>query len=103
MNLRKFAILLLATFLFTASYAQTQNPLKWDFKVTQQANDNEAVLQFTANLESGWHLYSQHTDPDGPVGISFDFAKSKDYSRVGGVTEPKPTEEYDELFKCTIR
>lgn len=103
MNLKKFAILLLAIFLFTASYAQTQNPLKWDFKVTQQANDNEAVLQFTANLESGWHLYSQHTDPDGPVGISFDFAKSKDYSRVGGVTEPKPTEEYDELFKCTIR
>ena len=90
--------------LLTASFvmAQIQNPVKWDYKVKELSN-NEVELQFIAKMESGWHIYSQHTDPDGPLPLVFDFAKSNDYKCVGNVNEPKPHEEYDDLFGCTVR
>lgn len=97
---------LFATMLFLAismaSFAQLQNPIHWSYSV-KETSDNEAELVFTAKLDAGWHLYSQYTDDNGPLGIAFDFKADKSYQRVGKVSEPKPHEEYDELFGCTVR
>ena len=97
-------VLLSLLFVLTATYAmaQLQNPVKWDYKVKDLAND-EVELQFTAKLDAGWHIYSQHTDPNGPLALVFEFAESNKYQRIGGVTEPKSHDEYDELFGCTVR
>ena len=78
------------------------NPAQWKYDV-KPTSENEAELVFTVTLDENWHIYSQHTDEMGPIGLSFSFDKSSDYTLVGGVNEPKPHEEYDEMFKCTIR
>ena len=84
------------------SLAQIQDPVKWTYSV-KDLNESESELQFIANLDQGWHLYSQYTDPTGPIAISFEFTPSKDYKLIGKVQEPKPHEEYDNDFKCTVR
>ena len=76
--------------------------MKWTYSV-KDLNESESELQFIANLDQGWHLYSQYTDPTGPIAISFEFTPSKDYKLIGKVQEPKPHEEYDNDFKCTVR
>ena len=85
-----------------AAMAQIQNPAHWSYAVKNVTN-NEATLVFTVKLDAGWHIYSQHTDPNGPLPIAFDFTKGDNYALVGGVSEPKPHEEFDELFNCTVR
>lgn len=82
--------------------AQQLDPVKWSYTVKETSAD-EATLVFTAKLDAGWHLYSQHTDPMGPVALEFTFNESKDYKRIGNVTEPNPHEEMDESFGCIVK
>ncbi len=100
--MKKILSLLLFVGLAWASMAQIMDPVKWTFQV-KDLNENESELVFTAQLDEGWHLYSQHTDPNGPIGISFEFTPSKDYALKGKVSEPKPHEEFDKDFNCTVR
>ena len=71
------------------SFAQLQNPVHWTYSV-KEISATQVELLFTAKLDAGWHLYSQYTDPNGPIAIEFTFDQSGDYKRVGKVREPKP-------------
>lgn len=82
--------------------AQQLDPVKWSYSV-KETSATEAELLFTAKLDAGWHLYSQYTDPTGPLAINFEFEDSKDYQRLGKVLEPKPHEEMDEVFGCIVK
>ena len=84
------------------SFAQLQNPVHWTYSV-KEISATQVELLFTAKLDAGWHLYSQYTDPNGPIAIEFTFDQSGDYKRVGKVREPKPHEEMDDVFKCVVR
>ena len=84
------------------SFAQQLDPAKWTYSVNE-TSATEAELVFTAKIDDGWHLYSQYTDPAGPLPIVFEFTKSGDYQLVGGVVEPKPHEEMDPLFDCVVK
>ena len=97
-------ILFLAACLVTALglTAQQLDPVKWSYSV-KETSATEAELLFTAKLDAGWHLYSQYTDPTGPLAINFEFEDSKDYQRLGKVLEPKPHEEMDEVFGCIVK
>jgi thiol:disulfide interchange protein DsbD len=54
--IKKFFIFLIL--LSTAASAQLKVPVKWTFTVnTLQSAEYELI--FTANIEKGWHLYSQ--------------------------------------------
>ena len=86
---------------FTLS-AQQLDPVQWKYTV-KETSATEAELVFTAQLDAGWHLYSQYTSPDGPLAIVFTFEESGDYERIGNVLEPKPHEEMDEIFKCIVK
>ena len=94
--------LLLTLCCFQLALAQLQNPVHWKYSV-KDLSSNESELVFTAKLDNGWHLYSQHTDENGPLPLVFDFNKSKDYVRMGNVSEPPSHNEYDSLFGCTVR
>jgi len=91
---------MLATMLVAA--AQQLDPVKWKYTV-KETSVTEAELLFTAQLDKGWHLYSQYTSPDGPLAIVFTFEENGDYERVGKVLEPKPHEEMDDIFKCIVK
>ena len=102
MNIKRFILSFFVAIISLSAMAQQLNPAKWQYQVVSTSAD-EAELHFTVTLENNWHIYSQHTDEMGPIGLSFSFDKSADYTLIGNVNEPKPHEEYDELFKCTIR
>ena len=93
---------LLGIVLSTSLWAQQLDPAKWSYSV-KEISDSEAELVFTAKIDDGWHLYSQYTDPAGPLPIVFEFTKSADYELVGKVQEPKPHEELDPLFDCVVK
>ena len=88
---------LLACLSFFA-FAQSVTPVKWAYK-TVKVNDSVAELQFTANIEPNWHLYSQKPG-QGQIELPlvFNFTKSPKYERIGKVTEPTPQSEYDDIM-----
>lgn len=82
--------------------AQVLKPVKWNFSV-KEISETEAELILKASVEKGWHLYAQDIPPDGPIPTSFKFNKSADYELSGKVVEPKPIEEFDNMFGMTIK
>jgi thiol:disulfide interchange protein DsbD len=96
--------LLLFCFLFLSRFAGAQipDPCHWSFKV-QQTKPGEAVLILTAKLDSGWHLYSQHINGDGPIPTKFNFNASAQYTLAGQTEEGKPVSEYDKGFDMVLK
>ncbi|MFA5970826.1 MAG: cytochrome c biogenesis protein CcdA [Lentimicrobiaceae bacterium] len=85
-----------------AAFSQLQAPVKWSFKANR-INDTIAELQFTAKIDPTWHMYSQEVPKDGPRPTLFTFDKPKGFQLMGKVTEPKPFEEYDDMFEMKVK
>ena len=100
--MKKIATILFAILMSTALWAQQLDPIKWSYSV-KDLSATESELVFTAKLDAGWHLYSQYTDPMGPIALEFNFKESEDYQRMGKVVEPKPVEEMDNIFNCVVK
>ena len=85
-------IFLLATnFLF----AQIQNPVSWTTS-SKKINDKTYEVHLTANLNSGWHIYSQHTPEGGPVPTSLTFTKNPLVTVEGKAKEVVKLEQHVE-------
>ncbi len=68
-------LILLSTFFFViiGVKAQTLNPVSWTFTALK-SGDKVYEIHLTANIEPGWHLYSQTQPNDAiaiPTGIKF--------------------------------
>ena len=104
--MKKFFVLVLSIFISTFSFAQIQNPVKWSYSV-EQTKEGEATLLFKAKIDKEWHIYSQFTPQDGPLGAAplpmrFIFTPNSCYELVGKVTEPTPHEEFDSTFEIKV-
>lgn len=85
--------ILIAFFLINLSSLLAQEEVSWTISV-----DSESV-SFVAELEEGWHIYSQYTDPNvGPVPTEIIIEKNKNVRPKGKVIEPTPVKAYDENF-----
>jgi thiol:disulfide interchange protein DsbD len=85
-----------------ASFAQIENPVKWSYSA-KAVNDTQVELNIQADIQPGWHVYSQFIAEGGPIPTSFKFEKSKDYVLAGKVTEsPKATSSFDKNFNMQI-
>ena len=63
-------------------------------------DSEESVVTFTATLEDGWHVYSQHINEGiGPVATSFSFEPNACYKLIGKTSEPTPITKYDPNFE----
>ena len=72
-------------------------PVTWDIDV------NNNVATFTANVEDGWTIYSQHTSDEGPVPTSFTFDETEFYTLDGATEEAgKRKEGYDKFFDLNV-
>lgn len=100
--LQKVAAFVVLFLLFVFAQAQILEPVKWSFS-SKKISDNEAEIVFTAKMDKGWHLYSQDIPPDGPVATVFEMEKSKNYEKIGKVTEPKPIIENDPNFDMVLK
>ncbi|WP_086030535.1 protein-disulfide reductase DsbD family protein [Tenacibaculum holothuriorum] len=79
-------LLLLLILVTNVVSAQILDPVKWSFK-TEAISDNEFNLIFTAKLDQGWAIYSQHLDDGGPVPTEFFFDKNDAVELIGEVAE----------------
>ena len=83
--------LLAVNFLF----AQIQNPVSWTTS-SKKINDKTYEVHLTANLNSGWHIYSQHTPEGGPVPTSLTFTKNPLVTVEGKAKEVGKLEQHVE-------
>lgn len=82
--------------------AQIYNPIKWKTSV-EKISETEYELQIKANIENGWHLYSQNVADGGPSPTHFSFSKSSDFQLLGEVKEEKGKTIDDPVFKMSIK
>jgi thiol:disulfide interchange protein DsbD len=76
-------------------------PVTWGINVKKV--DQDYVVVYTANIDKGWTIYSQHTSDDGPVPTSFNFDEANTYTLNGAVQEEgKKKEGYDKLFDTNV-
>jgi DsbC/DsbD-like thiol-disulfide interchange protein len=98
--MKNFILSLFAIFVVSQAAAQ-QNPVKWSATYKSlSAGEGEVII--TADIEKGWHTYSQRPAPDGPIPTSFSFTPSKDYSLDGKTEESNPHEEYVKAFEAKM-
>jgi hypothetical protein len=81
--------------------AQVFDPVAWSFSI-KKISQTDSELIFTANIEKGWHLYSQNIPAGGPVATSFKIAKGTGFFLIGNVIEPKSIEVFDKQFNMKI-
>ena len=78
--------------------AQILEPVQWTVE-TEKLNKNEYNIVFKAEIEDGWHLYSQNTPFGGPMPLYFEFIDTLGIERKGGVEEPKAIVHYSDIFE----
>jgi len=98
-----FILFLMHCVFANAAYGQINQPVKWQFSA-RPISSTEAEIAFTANLDDGWHIYSQHLEEGGPLPTSFSFTPADDeYTRLGEVKEVStPVKSYDNTFMMDI-
>jgi thiol:disulfide interchange protein DsbD len=69
-------------------FSQIYDPVKWELKADRFAPDS-AIITMNADIEKGWHIYSQVQDKnEGPVPSAFEFVQNSAYKLVGKTEEP---------------
>lgn len=101
--MRKSFLLLALSFVIASASGQILDPVKWKFSSNQIA-DNEFELVFTAVIDDGWTVYSQHIEGDGPVPTSFFFTEADNYERIGEVVESSENRKtiHDNVFDMEL-
>jgi hypothetical protein len=91
----KSIFILLCLMLSFSSFGQEK--VEWTYSYDSASE----TITIAAQIEEGWHLYSQHINEGiGPVATSFEFKENKDqYKLVGKTMEPTPITEYDPNFE----
>lgn len=102
MKIAKRGLSLLVIMLSTlALKAQILKPVTWSY-AGKRISQTEAVVFIKANIDEGWHIYSQNVKDGGPVKTSFNFPVSASYSLNGKTIEPKAISEYEKVFSMDV-
>lgn len=82
--------------------AQDDPHVSWQFSGVEERK-GEWTMVATARLDEGWHLYSQHLEPGGPMPVSFHFDRSKDFTLAGKTKEYGVEKKgYDSTFLMKV-
>ena len=83
--------------------AQIQNPVNWTATAKKIA-DKTYEIRLTANINNGWHIYSQTTPDGGPVPTSISFTKNPLFQLQGTAKEVGKLEQHNEpLFGVDLK
>jgi len=91
----------LCLFIVLGASAQIETPVTWSY-AQKKVSNTEAIIYLKATIQDGWHIYSQHVKPGGPVKTSVKINPSKDFTLVGAVSEPKPIEKFEKVFDMNV-
>ena len=83
--------------------AQSRDPVRWSASVaesqTRGARGRARVdVQLTAELDTGWHIYSLSPVPQGPAPTIVGLPAGQPFALAGDITEPLPQTKYDPNF-----
>ena len=92
--MKKLTLLALIVLGSAAAMAQAANPVSWTFGA-KKIDDKTYEIHLTANIEPGWHLYSQ-TQPDDAIAMptEFKFTGNPLFSLQGGLKEVGKMEKF---------
>ena len=97
-----FSFLVFFFFAFSNNINAQLNPVKWEI-AAKKITEAEYELTFTAKADKGWYIYSQHTDPSGPIPTSINFDENSNLEFIGEAIETgKKKEAFDELFGVNV-
>ncbi|MAX68990.1 MAG: thiol:disulfide interchange protein [Flavobacteriales bacterium] len=80
--------------------AQIYDPVSWEFS-QKQISETEIELEFKAEIEEHWHMYSQFVE-DEMIATKFIFFYNGD-TIVSKPKEGKSIEQYEPLWEMTLR
>jgi thiol:disulfide interchange protein DsbD len=84
-------------------FAQIQNPVSWTATAKKIA-DKTYEIHLTANINKGWHIYSQTTPEGGPVPTNVSFTKNPLFQLQGAAKEVGKLEQHNEpLFGVDVK
>jgi thiol:disulfide interchange protein DsbD len=84
-------------------FAQIQNPVSWTAKA-KKIGDKTYEIHLTANINKGWHIYSQTTPEGGPVPTNVSFTKNPLFQLQGAAKEVGKLEQHNEpLFGVDVK
>ena len=101
MKLRFLAIFFLSLFTFSAQ-AQPKGlvePVKWTITFNHESGSEEAEIIFKAQVDRGWHIYSQRMPGNG---VEFTFEEQEGYSLVDTTMEGEAIIHFDEMLGLEI-
>ena len=64
--MKKICTLLVLVLLSAAAFAQSGTKVQWTF-ISKKISDKKYEVKITANIQPGWHLYSQNQSADAIV------------------------------------
>lgn len=82
--------------------SQLLDPVKWTTSFEKISN-TEYDLITTAEIDSGWHLYSQNVPDNGPIPTTFHFEPSDLYKLVDKTIEEEGITMEDPVFEMEIK
>lgn len=101
-KLNLFFALIIAIIVPLTSFGQIYDPVQWSFS-TEALGNNEYNVNFKADIENGWHVYSQNIADGGPVPTTFTFSETSGYERLGEVMEGEAIVLNDPVFDMELR
>jgi hypothetical protein len=92
-------ILLVLLLMLANGCVLSQDKVIW----TLNFSNEKKVLEITADIAEGWHLYSQHINPEiGPIPTQFKFSENNSVEIIGKTIEGNPIEKFDENFEAKL-
>lgn len=94
--MKRFFLFIAVAFVSGIASAQITNPVSWTF-TSKKIGDNVYEVQMTANIQQGWHMYSQ-TQPKDAIAqpTSFSFNKNPLIEMDGKVKESGKLEKFSD-------
>ncbi len=82
----------------------SSDPVTWGLAVSKKS-EGLWEFKFKATIGSGWYLYSQHIEGDGPIPTTIELAEGATAQLVGKANEESAhaTEAMDEMFGIVVR
>lgn len=99
--MKKIYLVCIYLFVFTSIRSQIKNPINWVINY-RSISSSEGEIIIVANIEKGWHTYSQKPTDAGPVPTSFTFKTSKNYQLIDKPLETGAHQEFVKAFDATI-
>ncbi|WP_236969514.1 protein-disulfide reductase DsbD domain-containing protein [Membranihabitans marinus] len=101
--MKHLLIVLISIGFVNITMAQIVKPVDWSFSSVKKG-DNSIDVVLTADIDPGWHIYSQFTPEGGPIPTEVTFVANRAVEITGEVREEGKMEaKMDEMFGVEVK